>query len=81
MPSAARPNPILLTAPRRVVDPRHWFERFELGAPLRADQWLWGCVAALILLGGILPQANVESRFKAAETILRARSASNAEGH
>jgi NADH-quinone oxidoreductase subunit M len=38
-------------------------------------------LAALILLGGILPQANVESRFKAAEAILRARGAANADGH
>jgi NADH-quinone oxidoreductase subunit M len=32
-------------------------------------------LAALILLGGLLPQASVESRFKAAEAILRARDA------
>jgi cell division protein FtsW len=55
MPSAARPNPILLTAPRRTaVDPKRWFERLEIAAPLRADPWLWGCVAALILLGLIM---------------------------
>jgi NADH-quinone oxidoreductase subunit M len=37
-------------------------------------------LAALILLGGLLPQANVESRYKAAAAILRARDASNADG-
>jgi cell division protein FtsW len=52
MPSAARPNPIILTTPRRAaVNPRQWFERFEVAAPLRADPWLWGCAAALILFG------------------------------
>ena len=52
MPSAARPKPIILISPRRTaVDPRQWFERFEVAAPLRADPWLWGCAAALILLG------------------------------
>jgi len=52
MPSAARPQPIMLTTPRRAaVDPRRWFERFEVAAPLRADPWLWGAAAALILFG------------------------------
>ena len=36
-------------------------------------------LAALILLGGLFPQANVESRYKAAEVILRARTASHAD--
>jgi cell division protein FtsW len=52
MPSAARPNPILLVTPRRAVfDPAQWFERFELVSPLRADPWLWGAATALIVLG------------------------------
>ncbi len=52
MPSAARSNPIILTTPRRpAVDPRQWLETFEIGAALRADPWLWGSAAALILLG------------------------------
>ncbi len=52
MPSAARPNPILLVTPRRTAfDPAQWFERFELVSPLRADPWLWGGAAALIVLG------------------------------
>jgi cell division protein FtsW len=52
MPSAARPNPILLVTPRRTAfDPAQWFERFEIVSPLRADPWLWGAAAALILLG------------------------------
>jgi cell division protein FtsW len=55
MPSAARPNPIILTTPRRAaVTPRQWFERFELAAPLRADPWLWGSAALLILLGLVM---------------------------
>ena len=37
-------------------------------------------LAALILLGGLFPRANVDSRFKAAEVILRARAASHADG-
>jgi cell division protein FtsW len=52
MASAARPNPILLITPREpVVDPRQWFERFEIAAPLRADPWLWSAAAVLIVLG------------------------------
>ena len=51
MPSAGRSNPIILTARRRTIDPRQWFERLDLGAPLGADPWLWGCAAALILFG------------------------------
>src|SRR5579875_2518217 len=52
MPSAARPNQILLLTPREPsFDPRQWFERFEIGVPLRADPWLWSAAAALILLG------------------------------
>src|SRR5690348_13321818 len=55
MPSAASSNPIILTTPRRTpADPRHWLEPFEIGAPLRADPWLWGAAAALILLGLIM---------------------------
>jgi NADH-quinone oxidoreductase subunit M len=37
-------------------------------------------LTALILLGGLVPQPIVESRFKAAETILRARPAEGAAG-
>jgi NADH-quinone oxidoreductase subunit M len=37
-------------------------------------------LAALILLGGLVPQPTVASRFKAAETILRARDATDADG-
>src|SRR5579864_4678502 len=52
MPSAARPQPIMLNTPRRAaVDPGQWFERFDIGAPLRSDPWLWGSAAALILFG------------------------------
>jgi cell division protein FtsW len=52
MPSAARPNPVVLNTPRRAgVDPRQWFGRLDLGAPLHADPWLLGCVGALIVLG------------------------------
>jgi cell division protein FtsW len=52
MPSAVRPNPILLITPRAAIfDPRQCFERFEIAAPLRADPWLWSAAAALILLG------------------------------
>ncbi len=52
MPSAARSNPIRLTNPRGAGDGlRSCFERFEFAAPLKADPWLWGCAAALILLG------------------------------
>jgi NADH-quinone oxidoreductase subunit M len=36
-------------------------------------------LAALILLGGLFPQPNVGSRFKAADSILRARDASHAD--
>jgi NADH-quinone oxidoreductase subunit M len=36
-------------------------------------------LAALILLGGLAPQGNVESRYKAAEAILRQRSAAGDE--
>jgi NADH-quinone oxidoreductase subunit M len=38
-------------------------------------------LAALILLDGLAPQGNVESRYKAAEAILRQRSATGAESH
>jgi NADH-quinone oxidoreductase subunit M len=38
-------------------------------------------LAALILLGGLFPQANAESRYKAAQAILRDRAATNADGH
>ncbi|HKD65508.1 MAG TPA: putative lipid II flippase FtsW [Candidatus Binataceae bacterium] len=52
MPSAARQNPIILTTPRRAaVDPGQWFESFDLAAALRADPWLWGSAAALVVLG------------------------------
>ena len=51
MPSAARSNPIRLTTPRAGDGLRSCFERFELAAPLKADPWLWGAAAALILLG------------------------------
>jgi NADH-quinone oxidoreductase subunit M len=37
-------------------------------------------LAALLLLGGLLPQVNVESRFKAAEAILQTRTATHADG-
>lgn len=37
-------------------------------------------LAALILLGGLIPQSNVESRFKAAEKILRDRAATDTDG-
>jgi cell division protein FtsW len=55
MPSAARPNPIVLSTPQRAgAAPGRWFERFELAAPLRADPWLWGSAAVLILLGLVM---------------------------
>jgi NADH-quinone oxidoreductase subunit M len=37
-------------------------------------------LAALILLGGLAPQGNVESRYKAAEAVLRARDAGMTSG-
>jgi cell division protein FtsW len=52
MPSAARSKPILLNHSRAVGEGfRNWFLRIEVKAPLRADPWLWGSAAALILLG------------------------------
>jgi cell division protein FtsW len=52
MPSAARPNPIILTTPRGAdVDPRLWFEHFDFNAFLRADPWLLGCAGALVVFG------------------------------
>ncbi|HZY59052.1 MAG TPA: putative lipid II flippase FtsW [Candidatus Binataceae bacterium] len=52
MPSAARSKPILLNHSRAVSEGfRNWFARLEVKAPLRADPWLWGSAAALILLG------------------------------
>jgi cell division protein FtsW len=52
MPSAARSKPILLNHSRAVGEGfRSWFARIEVKAPLRADPWLWGSAAALILLG------------------------------
>ena len=30
---------------------KSWFGRFEILAPVNADPWLWGCAAALIVLG------------------------------
>lgn len=52
MPSAARPNQIRF-APTRgsSTDLRSCFERFELATPLRAEPWLWGSAAALIVFG------------------------------
>src|SRR5262249_53874482 len=38
-------------------------------------------LATLLLLGGFFPQTNVESRFKAAEAILRARGEAHPDGH
>jgi cell division protein FtsW len=55
MPTAVRPNPILLITPREAIfDPRQWFERFDIAAPWRADPWLSGAAAALVLLGLIM---------------------------
>jgi cell division protein FtsW len=55
MPSTARPNPISLNTSRRTgVASGFWFEPFELAAPLRADPWLWGSAAVLILVGLIM---------------------------
>jgi len=52
MPSAARPNQIRFTTPRSAgADLKSCFERFELGAPLRAEPWLWGSAAVLIVFG------------------------------
>src|ERR1700757_1810678 len=52
MPSAARSKPILLNHSRAVSEGfRSWFGRIEVKEPLRADPWLWGCAAALILFG------------------------------
>src|SRR5260370_39028848 len=52
MPSAARSKPILLNTPRAVGEGfRNWFLRLEVKAPLKADPWLWGSAATLILLG------------------------------
>ena len=41
MPSAARPNQIRFATHRAGAGLRSCFERFEIGAPLRADPWLW----------------------------------------
>src|SRR5579875_1396464 len=52
MPSAARPNPIILNPPRRAgVELRQWVGRVDPRAALRADPWLVGCVGALVVLG------------------------------
>jgi cell division protein FtsW len=52
MPTAARPNQIRFATPRSVgADLKSCFERFELTAPLRAEPWLWGSAAVLIVFG------------------------------
>ncbi|MGO9057204.1 MAG: putative lipid II flippase FtsW [Candidatus Binataceae bacterium] len=52
MPSAARPNQIRFATPHGVgAGLKSCFERFEIAAPLRADPWLWGSAAALIVFG------------------------------
>ncbi len=51
MPSAARPNQIRFATHRAGAGLRSCFERFEIAAPLRADPWLWGSAAALIVFG------------------------------
>jgi len=52
MPSAVRPNQIRFAPTRSAgVDLKTCFERFELAAPLRAEPWLWGSAAVLIVFG------------------------------
>jgi cell division protein FtsW len=52
MPIAARLNLTRPTTPRGAgFHLRGCFENFELAAPLRADPWLWGAAAALIVFG------------------------------